>query len=102
VANLTENAVKYAADVVRVQARADGDGRVVVQVSDDGPGIPPEDLPHVFDRLYTSRGVPGRRVGTGLGLTIVRELAQTMRGTVHVSSPPGVGTVVVVALPVGA
>jgi two-component system sensor histidine kinase BaeS len=102
VANLTENAVQYASEVVRVRAGPDGGGRFVVEVSDDGPGIPAEDLPHVFDRLYTSRRVPGRRVGTGLGLTIVRELAQTMQGTVHVSSPPGVGTVVVVALPVGA
>jgi signal transduction histidine kinase len=101
VANLTENAIKYATDEVRVAVRPSRPGAFAVEVADDGPGIPPEDLPHVFDRLYTSRRVPGRRVGTGLGLTIVRELAQAMQGTVHVESPPGGGTVVVVELPLG-
>jgi two-component system, OmpR family, sensor kinase len=101
VANLTENAIKYATDQVRVAVGPSRTGAFTVEVADDGPGIPPEDLPHVFDRLYTSRRVPGRRVGTGLGLTIVRELAQAMQGTVHVESPPGGGTVVVVELPLG-
>jgi signal transduction histidine kinase len=99
VANLVENAVKYATDEVRVTVQPAPPGAFLLEVADDGPGIPPEDLPHVFDRLYTSRGVPGRRVGTGLGLAIVHELAQAMRGTVHVDAPPGGGTVVVVHLP---
>ena len=55
-------------------------------VDDDGPGIAPADLPHVFDRLYTSRTVPGRVVGTGIGLAIVRELAVAMGGQ-HASRP---------------
>jgi two-component system sensor histidine kinase BaeS len=99
VANLTENAIKYATDEVRVTVRSSPPGAFRLEVADDGPGIPPEDLPHVFDRLYTSRRVPGRRVGTGLGLTIVRELAHAMRGTVHLDASPGGGTVVVVHLP---
>ena len=79
VANLVENALKYASTVVTVGVRTVGD-RIEVRVDDDGPGIAPNDLPHVFERLYTSRTVPGRIVGTGIGLAIVHELAAAMGG----------------------
>ena len=85
VANLVENALKYAATTVEISTRlvvppgstlnAPG---VEIGVADDGPGIDPEDLPRVFERLYTSRRQPGRKVGTGLGLAIVRELVAAM------------------------
>ena len=74
VANLVENALKYATTTVTVGVRTVGD-RIEIRVDDDGPGIAPDDLPHVFERLYTSRTVPGRIVGTGIGLAIVHELA---------------------------
>ena len=73
-----------------------------MHVDDDGPGIAPADLPRVFDRLYTSRTVPGRGVGTGIGLAIVRELAAAMGGTARVEVVDGVGTRFVVDLPVAA
>jgi signal transduction histidine kinase len=69
------------------------DGSVVVE--DDGPGIPPDLLPHVFDRLRTTR--PG--VGTGMGLAIAHELTTAMGGTISVTCPPDGGTRFVVTLP---
>jgi two-component system sensor histidine kinase BaeS len=101
VANLTENALKYATTTVVAGVRAAGD-RVVVTVDDDGPGIAPGDLPHVFERLYTSRTVPGRVVGTGIGLTIVHELAAAMGGEAHVEPVDAVGTRFVVSFPANA
>ena len=59
---------------------------VAVCVDDDGPGIAPEDCARVFERLYTSRTVPGRTLGTGIGLAIVRELAPAMGGDARVGA----------------
>ncbi len=100
VANLIENALKYAATQVDVYAAPQADGQVAVVVGDDGPGIPPEQAARVFERLYTVRETPGRAVGTGLGLAIVRELAAAMGGSARAESVPGGGTRFVVALPV--
>jgi signal transduction histidine kinase len=86
VANLVENALKYANQRVRVAAALSG-GQPVVWVDDDGPGIPPQDLPRVFDRLFMSSKHPARRLGSGLGLAIVAELVQAMGGTVRAESP---------------
>ncbi len=97
VANLVENALKYAATTVEVTTRAVPSGEVEIGVADDGPGIAPEDLPRVFERLYTSRRQPGRKVGTGLGLAIVRELVSAMGGRVDVEGAGG-GTRFVVTL----
>ncbi|MCA1842729.1 MAG: HAMP domain-containing histidine kinase [Actinobacteria bacterium] len=99
VANLVENALKYAVSTVEVTARPAAAGQVEIAVADDGPGIDAEDLPRVFERLYTSRRQPGRKVGTGLGLAIVRELVTAMGGRVDVGATPEGGTRFVVALP---
>jgi len=98
VANLVENALKFAAARVQVRAGASADG-VRIEVADDGPGIPPDDLPRVFERLYSPRSGQPRAVGTGLGLAIVHELVSAMGGTVTVESGgrPG-GTTVRVSL----
>jgi two-component system sensor histidine kinase BaeS len=97
VANLVENALKYAAQTVEVTARA-VPGGAEIAVADDGPGIDPDDLPRVFERLYTSRRQPGRKVGTGLGLAIVRELVTAMGGRVNVGPTAEGGTRFVVTL----
>ena len=86
VANLVENALKYAERGVKVAA-ALSDGHPVIWVDDDGPGIPPQDLPRVFDRLFMSTKHPARQLGSGLGLAIVAELVQAMGGTVRAESP---------------
>lgn len=100
VANLMENALKYAVAEVSVEVYATN-GTVRLRVDDDGPGIPPADMPRVFDRLYTARAAPGRKVGTGLGLAIVRELASTMGGQAEVFAVDGRGTRFVVTIPSG-
>ena len=90
--NLVENAVNYTQPGGAVQvAAALSAGHLALQVSDNGPGIPPDDLGRVFERFYRvdkSRGRPG---GTGLGLAIVKHLAGLHGGTVAVENRPGGG-----------
>ena len=71
---------------ITVRARADRE-HAYLEVEDDGPGIPPEHAPHVFDRFYRGDGTVAS--GSGLGLAIARELAQMMDGTVVLESQPG-------------
>ena len=99
VANLVENALKYASGEVRVGAASTG-GTPVIWVDDDGPGIAPEDLDRVFDRRFVSDRRGGRPVGTGLGLAIVAELVSAMGGAARAESPigPAGGTRMVVTL----
>ena len=99
VANLVENALKYAAAKIDVYAAPHGDGHVAIVVVDDGPGIPSDQIGLVFERLYTVRATPGRAVGTGLGLAIVRELAAAMGGRACVEAPPEGGSRFVVSFP---
>lgn len=88
VANLVENGLKFAATTVWVGVEPEAAGGVVVHVVDDGPGIAPADVPHVFERLYVTDRRPSRQMGgTGLGLAIVRELVAGMGGQVSVTSP---------------
>ena len=103
VANLIENALKYARTSVAVGYGCSGQ-LGLLWVDDDGPGIPGEDLPRVFDRLYSSRRQPGRQVGSGLGLAIVAELVDAMGGSVRAQSPltSTGGTRVVVTFPLAA
>lgn len=100
VANLVENALKYAASAITVELQPYGTGDLDVRVVDDGSGIAPADLPHVFDRLYVSRTSPGRSLGTGIGLAIVRELAAAMGGHAWVEPGDGPGATFVVRLPI--
>lgn len=100
VANLVENALKYARSQVTV-GLSSSNGTVELRIDDDGPGIDAADMPHVFDRLYTSRTAPGRKVGTGLGLAIVHELSAAMGGTAAAHTLDGRGTRFVVTIPTG-
>ena len=98
--NLVENAINYTQDggEVAVTAVVD-DGTLAVTVSDNGPGIPPEDLARVFERFYRvdkSRGRPG---GTGLGLAIVKHLADLHGGSVRVRNGERGGAIFEVRLP---
>jgi len=94
VANLVENALRHARSRVTISV-ARRDTAVEVRVADDGPGIAPDERDRVFERLHTSRPAPGRPVGTGIGLAIVRELARTMGGAAEVGPDDG-GAVLVV------
>jgi signal transduction histidine kinase len=98
VANLVENALKYAKSEVRVDVDR-RNGQVELHVDDDGPGIPPADRERVFERLYTARGTPSRKVGTGIGLAVVHELAAAMGGTASCEPLASGGTRFVVRIP---
>ncbi len=96
-ANLIENALKFAGGAISVGSGR-SDGRVEVWVQDDGPGIPADDLPHVFEPFWHSARSPARQVGTGLGLAIVAELVVAMGGSVRADPLPTGGTRMVVTL----
>lgn len=98
VANLVGNAVEHGTRDVRVWVGTDA-GRAVVEVTDRGPGIPPERLPHLFERFF--KGDPSRSgPGSGLGLAIALENARLLGGDIHVWSEVGEGTQFRVLLPV--
>ncbi len=96
--NLIENAIKYGkpGGHVRVESRLE-EGACRLQVSDDGPGILPEHLPHIFERFYRADSARDR-TGSGLGLSIVRWIVDLHRGTIRVASSPD-GTRFDVSLP---
>jgi signal transduction histidine kinase len=97
VANLVENALKFATRRIRV-GTARSRGAVELWVEDDGPGIGPTDLGHVFDRFYSVARTPARQVGSGLGLAIVHELVEAMGGSVRAESTDKGGARMVVVL----
>ena len=97
VANLIENAMKFAARSITVGS-ADNGEHISIWVADDGPGIAPEEAPHVFQPFWRSDRVPARDAGTGRGLAIVHALVTAMGGTVHAEAPPAGGTRMVVHL----
>lgn len=104
VGNLVSNAVRHTPEGGRVTLRAyvsdEGDGTVLVEVADTGSGIPPEDLPHVFDRFWRAEKSRSRRTGgSGLGLAIVRKLVEAHGGTVDAASVEGEGSTFVLRLP---
>jgi two-component system sensor histidine kinase KdpD len=97
--NLVENAARYSTPggAIRLAAVRAGE-RVDLTVEDDGPGIHPDDLPHIFERFYRAREQSRRVKGSGLGLAIVRGFVQLSGGTVRAESTPA-GARFVVSLP---
>ncbi len=102
IANLVSNAAKYSPDAREIALTAQRrDGMLSVMVRDRGAGIPPDDLPHVFDRFYRARNANGEHIqGTGLGLTIVKDTVERHGGRVRIDSTPGEGTVVELLIPI--
>ncbi|MFN2217575.1 MAG: sensor histidine kinase [Anaerolineae bacterium] len=98
VANLVSNALRHAPDAGHVAVSSVAlPGEVQVSVADDGPGIPAENLDHVFDRFW--RGAQPRAQGSGLGLTIARELVRAHGGRIWVESELGKGSTFFFTLP---
>jgi two-component system phosphate regulon sensor histidine kinase PhoR len=99
--NLLENAVAYSNQPRRVAlSAAVRDGQMEVRVTDNGIGIPPSDLPHIFERFYrVDKGRSRTSGGTGLGLSIVKHIVQSHGGTVHAESEFGKGATIVIRLP---
>ena len=96
--NLLDNAIKYTEyGEVKVSARRDG-GLVQVEINDTGIGIPPEHLPHIFERFYRVEQSRSKQ-GTGLGLALVQQIVTAHGGTLEAKSQPGQGTTFVIRLP---
>ncbi|WP_434382424.1 ATP-binding protein [Melittangium boletus] len=102
VLNLLSNAFKYTFEGgITVALREDG-GQAVLTVADTGTGIPPEALPHLFERFYRVEGARSRsHEGSGIGLALVRELVKMHAGTLSVASTVGQGTCFTVTIPLG-
>ena len=100
--NLIENALKFTAEEDSVEVRAAEDGQaIVIEVADSGVGIPPEDLPKIFEELY--RGSNARSTeGSGLGLALVKRIIALHNGQINVRSSQAEprGTVFTIRLPV--
>ena len=85
--NIIDNAIDAMRGEGRLQVRTyREDNSVVVEVADNGPGIPPEVQPHIFEPFFTTKGVGE---GTGLGLDTVQRIVKKHRGNIQVSSKPG-------------
>lgn len=99
--NLVTNAIKYTQPGGTVSLRlSHTDDWAIVEVSDSGIGIPPEDIPFIFDRFYRVDKARSRGLGgTGLGLSIVKWIAQAHGGDVTVTSAVGEGSTFIVSLP---
>ena len=97
--NLLDNAIKFSKNGDTIEVRAFEDGSTLaIEVADTGPGIPEDDLPHVWEELYrgiSARGIPG----SGLGLALVRAVAERHNGEVNLRSRAGKGTVFSLKLP---
>ena len=103
--NLLSNAIKFTPSGGRVILRADethvdGLPRLQLSVADSGAGIPPDDLPRIFDRFYQAQNQGNVSGGTGIGLSLTKELVKAMGGSISVVSTLGKGSVFTVELPI--
>jgi two-component system, OmpR family, sensor kinase len=102
ISNLVDNAIKYTPEGGQVDLHLAREGPdAILKVSDTGAGIPPEDLPHIFERFYRVDKARSRETGgTGLGLSIAREISALHKGRLSVESQMGKGTTFTLRLPI--
>jgi signal transduction histidine kinase len=100
VLNLVDNAIKYSPEGAQVEVMlAFGDITVAIVVRDSGPGIPEEELPHVFEKYYRVNQAADGQTGIGLGLALVRATIEAHRGTVSAQNAEGEGAEFIITLP---
>src|ERR1700682_5330435 len=97
--NIVDNALKFTPSGEVVITVTSGHAFVEIAVKDTGPGVPPRDLPRIFERFYKVDRARGGQPGSGLGLSIARHLVELQGGTITAESIPGAGTLVRVRLP---
>jgi len=100
--NLLDNAAKYApvGSTIRIGARV-ADGKARVTVEDEGPGIPPDALPHIFDKFYRAKASDSRVAGTGLGLAVARGFVEAFGGSLDAANRSDrSGAVMTLSLPI--
>jgi PAS domain S-box-containing protein len=99
--NVVGNAIKYSnvGGEIFISIRSEGD-QVILQVTDQGPGIPPADQPHIFDKFYRGTNVDSEIEGSGLGLAIVKNIVESHQGRIWVESAVGKGSTFFIVLPV--
>jgi signal transduction histidine kinase len=98
--NLLENARRYGGDAVRVEVGSDDDGAVFLRVCDNGDGVPPDQRERIFEAFYRLPGHAERDGGTGLGLALVRQIAERHGGQARCIDAGG-GGCFVISLPAG-
>jgi len=100
--NVLSNAIKFtpAAGTVNLQVYPEGVGGVTFKITDNGIGIPPEDVPHLFERFFRAKNAVSHQIsGSGVGLFIIKSLVEKMNGKVSVSSELNKGTTFEIYLP---
>jgi signal transduction histidine kinase len=101
VLNLVDNAIKYSPEGAQVEVLlAFSDTDIAIVVRDSGPGIPEEDLPHVFEKYYRVDQAAEGQTGIGLGLALVRATIEAHRGTVIAQNAEGQGAEFIITLPI--
>jgi two-component system phosphate regulon sensor histidine kinase PhoR len=101
VSNLVDNAIKYGREGGRLTLTGKIEpSECTLEVKDDGPGIPPEDIPRIFERFYrVDKGRSRELGGTGLGLSIAKHIVESHGGTIRVESRVGIGTRFTIRIP---
>ena len=100
--NLIDNAIKHSAEGQRIDVAVEkGDGVIALTIKDEGPGISPEDQPHLFEAFYRSRADSGTP-GFGLGLNISRWICETHHGSIDLRNNPHRGATATVHIPLAA
>jgi signal transduction histidine kinase len=98
--NLVGNAIKYTPDGGDISFEMESQNdQVILRINDTGPGIPPADQPHIFEKFYRASNVPKGVGGSGLGLAIVKSIVDSHQGRIWVESLLGEGSTFTVVLP---